>query len=633
MWILDEIETHKKKKGLTKIIIIALLLLVWGYFSYSYFSWNSEIVEVKEIKTVSVTTGDLKTSISGDWKVLYKEDFNLNFPITWTVKTITKNEWAIVKAWDIIATLDTTYLEINVDKAEISLKKAYADLESKKNKYTSGDIKLSEEQLWSSEANLENIKLNWEIDISNTKSSLETAEINLKTATTDLQLAKDNLDLIIGQEEEKYENKVEDAIWVISTNISSLRELLLDVDKLLWVTPENKDENDKFEDYLWAKDSNELATSISYFNDANLSFTTFLDEWKEKWWINSDIETTLEFLEKAQNNSMLVNKMLNSTLKSIKNSIPSLSALSEEEIEAYIKTFEANILDNKKDVASLTDASQLIEEQLTNLNTKTATQNNTVASLTSKLELAVKQLDQAKINYNNALQKADNNVVLAEKQIAISEASLSTKTDDVSYSELAPYYTSIDTAKKALEESQIRLDDAVLRSPIDWKIVSVDWNIGSFVWWDKESSFVTITNNNKFYVESYVEELDISRIQENASVYLTYDALDWVSLAWQVYFISDKSTTDNNGIVTYKVEISFDPKTSGVREWMTTYVEYVTNEVKNAKIIPVWAVKPIDWAPSVMTEDWTWVPVITWFTDGKMVEVISGLEKWAKVVY
>jgi len=633
MWILDEIETHKKKKGLTKIIIIALLLLVWGYFSYSYFSWNSEIVEVKEIKTVSVTTGDLKTSISGDWKVLYKEDFNLNFPITWTVKTITKNEWAIVKAWDIIATLDTTYLEINVDKAEISLKKAYADLESKKNKYTSGDIKLSEEQLWSSEANLENIKLNWEIDISNTKSSLETAEINLKTATTDLQLAKDNLDLIIGQEEEKYENKVEDAIWVISTNISSLRELLLDVDKLLWVTPENKDENDKFEDYLWAKDSNELATSISYFNDANLSFTTFLDEWKEKWWINSDIETTLEFLEKAQNNSMLVNKMLNSTLKSIKNSIPSLSALSEEEIEAYIKTFEANILDNKKDVASLTDASQLIEEQLTNLNTKTATQNNTVASLTSKLELAVKQLDQAKINYNNALQKADNNVVLAEKQIAISEASLSTKTDDVSYSELAPYYTSIDTAKKALEESQIRLDDAVLRSPIDWKIVSVDWNIGSFVWWDKESSFVTITNNNKFYVESYVEELDISRIQENASVYLTYDALDWVSLAWQVYFISDKSTTDNNGIVTYKVEISFDPKTSGVREWMTTYVEYVTNEVKNAKIIPVWAVKPIDWKPSVMVEDWTWVPVITWFTDGKMVEVISGLEKWAKVVY
>jgi hypothetical protein len=66
---------------------------------------------------------------------------------------------------------------------------------------------------------------------------------------------------------------------------------------------------------------------------------------------------------------------------------------------------------------------------------------------------------------------------------------------------------------------------------------------------------------------------------------------------------------------------------------MTTYVEYITNEVKNVKIIPVWAVKPISWNPSVMKEDWNWIPVITWFTDGKMVEVISGLEKWEKIIY
>jgi len=529
--------------------------------------------------------------------------------------------------------LNTTYLRINVDKAEIALKKAYADLEAKKNKYTSGDIKLSEEQLGSSQANLENIKLNWEIDISNTKSSLETAEINLKSSTTDLKLAQDNLELIINQEKEKYENKVEDSVWVIATNISSIRELLLDVDKLLWVTEENRDENDAFEDYLWAKDSAELSVSIEYFNNANNSFSTFLEDWKNNWWATAEIEAILVFLEKAQTNSMLVNKMLNSTLKTIKNSISSLPALSDEQIESYTKTFEASIISNKKEVSSLVDASQLIEEQLTNLNTKTATQKNIIFWLTTKLELASKQLDQAKINYSNAVKKADNNLILAEKQIDISNASLSTKTDDVSYSELAPFYSNIDNAKKSLEESKVKLEDAVLRSPIDWKIVSIDWNIWSFVWWDKEASFVTITNNNKFYVESFVEELDISRIWENANVYLTFDALDQVSLSWQVYFISDKSTTDNNWIVTYKVEISFDPKTYWVREWMTTYVEYITNEVKNVKIIPVWAVKPIDWKPSVMIEDWTWKPVITWFTDGKMVEVISGLEKGEKVIY
>ena len=59
----------------------------------------------------------------------------------------------------------------------------------------------------------------------------------------------------------------------------------------------------------------------------------------------------------------------------------------------------------------------------------------------------------------------------------------------------------------------------------------------------------------------------------------------------------------------------------------------LTNEVKNAKIIPVWAVKPVDGKPSVQLEDGTWKPVITWFTDSKMVEIISWLEKGEKIVY
>ena len=40
-----------------------------------------------------------------------------------------------------------------------------------------------------------------------------------------------------------------------------------------------------------------------------------------------------------------------------------------------------------------------------------------------------------------------------------------------------------------------------------------------------------------------------------------------------------------------------------------------------------------DWKPSVQLEDGTWVSVITWFTDAKMVEIISGLEKGYKIVY
>lgn len=633
MWILNEIESHKKKNNLFKIFLILAFLIVWWYFSYSYLLPVKQVVIEKEYKTILVTTWDLKTSISWDGKVLYKEDYNLNFPIAWTVKSLNVIEWQSIKAWDLIASLDTTYLEINVDKAEIALNKAYADLESKKIKYSSSDIQLSQEQLNSSVANLENIRLNWEIDIANSKSSLETAQINLKWAESDLNLAKSNLILIEKQETEKYENKVEDALVVIASSITFLNDKVLEVDKLLWITSKNRDKNDSFEWFLWSKDSGSKTAAISAFNELNVSFSDFLIEWKEYRLWESNTEKTMYFLDKIQADSKLLNKTLTYTLEVVKNSIPSIPNLTESQIQIYTKDYENNISDTKKQLALIVDVKQQIEEQKTNLDTRLETQNNLIYSLQTKLDLSNKQIEQSVINYENSVKKADNNLVLATKQIDISKASLSTKTEDVSYSELAPYYNSIDNAKKLLEESKVKLQDAILKSPVDWKIVSINGNIWAYVWWDKDTAFVTITNNNKFYVESFVEELDITRIQENGTVYLTFEALEGVSIPWKIYYISDKSTTDNNWIVTYRVEISFEPGESGIREWMTTYVEYITNEVKNVKIIPVWAVKPISWKPSVMLENREWKEVITGFTDWKMVEIISGLEKWDKIIY
>ena len=633
MWILNEIDTHKKKKISTKIAIIAGLVLVSGYFSYGYFIWGWEEIAEKEIKVFTTTTWDLKTSISGDGKVLYKEDYNLNFPISWTVKVLDRQEWELIKAWDIIASLDTTYLELSVDKAEISLKKANADLLSKKNQYSSSDIKLSENQLDSVKANLENIKLSWEVDVTNASSAIKTSEISLVSAKNDLDAATANLELIRIQEEEKYNNKLEDIISVIWTNVSFNKETLLKIDILLWVTPENKDKNDKWESYLWAKDSIMKNNAIVSFKETNDSFTLFLSDWKvfRVGW--EDLTKVDDFLSRAKENSKSLNHVLGLTLETLKSSIISANSLSESDLNSYINDYENTIIATKKELSDLVNAWQNADEQKTTLETKLATQQNIILSLTGKYKLAVQRLSETNVNLENAKQKSENNLTLAEKQIDISEIWLLAKTEGPSYSELAPFYTNIENAKKSLEEARKKVEDAVLRSPIDGKIVSINWNIWSFVWWDKDTSFATITNNNKFYVESYVEELDITRIMEEAKVYLTFDALDWVVLDGQVYYISDKSTTDNNGIVTYKVEVSFDPKDSWVREGMTTYVEYVTNEVKGAKIIPVWAVKPMDGKPSVQLEDGTWKAVITWFTDAKMVEIISGLEKGEKIIY
>ncbi|MFK7779790.1 MAG: HlyD family efflux transporter periplasmic adaptor subunit [Candidatus Gracilibacteria bacterium] len=633
MGILSDIEKHKKTKTYPKVIAGIIISGVIGYFSYANFFADKKVVSEIIIKTAFVTTGDLKTSISGDGKVLYKEDYNLNFPISGTVKTLEKEEGAIVKANDIIATLDSTYLELTVDKAEIALRKAEADLNAKRNQFSSSDIQLSRDQLNSVKANLNNIKLAGEIDITNAESAIKTAEISLASAQNDLNIAKSNLNLIQIQEEEKYNNKLEDILSVIGTNISFSKEIILKVDLLLGVTNENEDKNDAFEDYLGAEDKIIKNLAIANFTETNNNFILFLDEWKIYRSGEDNLSKAYYFLDKAEKNTKRLNTVLANTLETVKNSIASANSLSEAQINAYINEYENSILDTKKEIHNLIEAGQNTEEQLTTLKTKTATQENVISSQESKYQLAVQKLEETKINLENANQKSINNFGLAEQQIVISETSLLTKTEGPSYSELAPFYTNIENAKKSLEEARKKLEDAVLRSPIDGKIVKIDGNIGSFVGGDKDVSFVTITNNTKFYVESYVEELDITRIIEDAKVYLSFDAIDGINLEGNVYYISDKSTTDNNGIVTYKVEIQFDPKSSGVREGMTTYVEYITNEVKNVKIIPVGAVKPVDGKPSVQLEDSTWKPVMTGFTDGKMVEIMSGLEKGEKIIY
>lgn len=633
MGILNDIEQHKKSKMYPKIIAWIIILWAIWYFSYTNFFVKKEIISEIDKKTFTVTSWDLKTSISWDGKVLYKEDYNLNFPISWTVKTLIKNEWELVKANDIIATLDTTYLQIAVEKAKIALDKSNSDLVAKQNQYSSSDIKLSEDQLNSVKANLDNIKLAWNVDITNAESAIKTAEISLVSAQKDLDISKSNLELIRIQEEEKYNNNLEDIINIIWTNISFSKEIILKVDILLWITTENKDKNDEFEQYLWVKDYWVKNQAISSFNEANNNFLLFLEEWKQYRAWNKDLTKANYFLDKAENNTKKINTLLWYTLETIKNSIVSIDSLTQTQVDGYINEYENSILDAKKEIHDMVLVRQNASEQKTSLETKIVIQQNIISSQESKLELAIQKLEEAKINLENAKQKSANNLILAEKQIVISETSLLTKTETPSYSELAPFYNNIENAKKTLEEAKKRLEDAVLRSPIDGKIVKINWNIGSFVWWDKDVSFATITNNNKFYVESYVEELDITRILEDAKVYLTFDALDWINLEWNVYYISDKSTTDNNWVVTYKVEIQFNPKDSWIREWMTTYVEYITNEVKNAKIIPVWAVKPIDGKPSVQIENGSWKEVMTGFTDGKMVEIISGLEKGEKVVY
>lgn len=664
MSLVKEVKNNASKKWTHKIIIILVLSWLW-YWTYSYFFWNNTDIQISAKKTYTVNIWSLKNSIESDGKVTLKDELNLDFANPWIIKEILKKEWDEVKKWDTIASLDTAYLDLAIDKTQIALKIAEANYNLKKRWGTSDDINISEKQLESSQASYDSTLSQVEMDIKiakdnykiaqenleNTKKQTEINELNsqnnLDTQALDLYTAENNLKLTTSQEIEKYKNSQNKLIMEAGQLITVLEKNLFDIDNLLWISDTNKTINDSYEIYLGAKNSASKIQAENSYREARTEFDIFYADWKI-FRQGNDLSRLEELAMRLKNTSSLTNKSLNYTIETLKNSITS-SSFTQGSLDSFLSSFENALSNLKNETSWFALTLQLTQEGKTSMDYKINSANDLVANLKQKLKiwettlqktilenevlikLATQKLDQAKMTLDNSLIKKDTSLTKEKSQIEISKSLLENKKWSDSL-ELEPLYMAIVSAKKNLEEAQRKKEDAYLRSPIDWKVTNIAWNI-----WETTSSlkvpFVTIINNKIFFVESQVEEEDIIKIKKWQKVYITFDAIEWLNIPWEVMYVSEKATVDTNWIVSYKTEIMFSTEDTRIKEWMTATSEFITKEVENVLIIPVQAVKTINKKPAVMLENWEYTNVITDFTDSKMVEVISWLKKWDKIVY
>lgn len=200
----------------------------------------------------------------------------------------------------------------------------------------------------------------------------------------------------------------------------------------------------------------------------------------------------------------------------------------------------------------------------------------------------------------------------------------------VSPEELAPYEIAIRTAKNALEEAKQRLSDTVLASSVDGVITAIDAEIGEEIL--PGTPFVSLVNVSHPYIESNMEEIDIAKIHTGQLVHIVFDALEGVTLTGAVTFVSPASSIDANGIVTYRVDIAFDPGTTGVREGMSATVDYTVHEANNILVVPSEFLSETEGKYSLFSLDQnTSVPVEIGISDGKMTEVKNGVKIGEKI--
>lgn len=663
MTILKEIE-HKKKKKIKYFIFWVIFLSIVSYFAY-----NSFISQQKQdFNLYTVWTWNIVNSLNNDWKIYYKKQYNLNFPISGTLSRIYKNEWDLVKKWDKIASLDDTYLKINLDKAQISLNTALADLEAKKaTKNISWDIKIWESQVEASKIVLENLIKTNELELENANKNLEIAQkdydfiknsvqkdiawviSSLEIAQKDYDDSLSNLESIKNQEEEKLKNFQEKWFLQIENSIPLFDKYIKDTDILLWITDKNKNLNDSYEIYLGAKNTALKTLAENNLREILISYNNFITKWNVL--DKTDYSNSEQILEETENIVNNFSLMINSTLDVLKNSISS-STFPQSTIDSYILTFETDLVNLKTLSSQISQVKQVIQEQETLLNYKIKTQNDIINSLSLELNLAKNNLDKINLNSSNSIQdakfkldlainefnntktKTQNNIDQAKSQIKISEASLDYKKDPLSDKELAPSYKSIENARKWLEEAKKRLEDSVIYSPIDgqiWKLF-VD-KIGTQISSQNTNPFVIVIDKSSLYIETNIEENDIPNIRLGQKINISFDSLENVKIKWVVGYISDKSMTDENDIVSYKVNIEILENNPQIKEWFTTGLDFIIEEKNNVIIVPIEAIKEENWLKKVTLKDWTSANIETWINDGNFYEIKSWLKIWDEIRY
>lgn len=348
-------------------------------------------------------------------------------------------------------------------------------------------------------------------------------------------------------------------------------------------------------------------------------------------------------------------KLLESTIdtlskitEALRNSVSS-STFPETVIASYLTSFQSSINTLQSEKLSLLELNQSFDAEETIMKNRLLSQQDVITATTSKLdlaenaldrtitlgntsllsarsklELAIKQYETAQKQYDNVRLTALSNIENAKKQIDIANAALDLKKEPASADELRPLQIAIESAKKDLQDAKKRLADMTLVSPTNGVVSEINGLAGEVVISPATKSFMTIVDISHPYIEAHIEELDISKVRLGQSTLITFDSIEKTSFTGSVRFVSDTSSIDENDIVTYLVEIVFDPGQSGVREGMTATIDYIIDETKNTLTVPAGAIETIDGKTSVFSlRDNRYKEVTPGISDGKNTAIRS----------
>jgi len=535
----------------------------------------------------------------------------------------------VVKSGDELIGLDTGELELRAREARSARDAASAKLRSTLAGATNEDIKIYETAVLNAKANLANIEKSNVAEIASAEKSLASSAqtvSNAKISLADVELNFNNVstdaknDLI-----DAYENArvaMEGDLVVVST-------VLGDMDTILGV--DNTTANDAFDDYLGVYNpSTKTSAEVAYIETKRayniaiaavgiISSGNFSS-------IDSALPLAEDSLNKASSALYKTWIMLDNSLISIDLSVTDLDAK-----KAIINTDRSSV--NIKISSLATTKQSIVSTKLvnqTNLDQAQSSVNTakaTMATAQRSEETQKEALILARARAITALDTAKGQLQTTEDQLAMKKAN--PKEADVSY-----YRAEVSRAQASLDLAQKQISDAIIRSPINGIVSKVNFKVGETV--QPASVAVAILSLDNFQIEVDVSELDVTKIEQNDPVEITFDAISEDQIFLGKISAIDPAEKVKDEDIYYRAVIILDEENTAIKSGMTADIDIITDFKSNALLVPTRAIVKDGKTRKVRilsdNEKIQIVDVAVGLEGVETVEILSGIKEGDKVI-
>lgn len=642
-----------------KYFISGLLLVLLVNYN-TFIPAKTVTSETSTSSSTKAELWDIKESIEVSWDAELVDEQSLKFNKAWTITKVNFKAWDTIKKWETIAEIDNSdaydtieEAKISLENSEISLEQLYEGPDETNILQSKNSITSAENSLELAKIEFENLKVTQKNSLDKLLENIETSKKELESSNSSLELAKSDLEILKKEKDNSLSNTNTSKSTTITNIEDNFKNYLLDLesiieesDYIMWVTQENKDKNDDFENYLWIEDwvsksnaKTNLLKLISSYSEIEKQVNLYDESWdREK--IITILNSFIEIYTLAYNTSDFIYKTADA-------SIVSSGALTQSEIDSMKNTTSLNRTATLSKITS-------IKSSISTLNTLTDTDlvsesnSNSIASKEESIKNSVLSIEKQELSIKNAIKTYDETVSSYSATINSKQKDLDSKTRAVeiakmNYDDLFEWPTdeNVKKANNSIKQAQLKLDSAyenledyILTAPFDWVVRKIDYMVWDNLTTDTDK-YVYIENPNLLEITVMLDQIDIVWVKLWMQATVTFDAYSTTPVNALISSI-DTTPTSTSWVVSYEVKIVLDDDsfTEKVLSWFSADVEIITESKEDILLLKTSAITEKDWKYYVnLIKDWKQVEteVEIGIASDWMTEIISWISEWDEV--